>query len=165
MISRMHFQFRFRILAESGWSLSVYFWFRPKVVSRFRRDFRFRPKLKFPLSVGLYRAVTVGSEPCCFMLCCYSGEQVVASHAAPRAIAGLNKMVNRSVTCLLHVYLYICMPHYRQTLTAFCDCYMMTCIATFLFATSLSHVLTVCRDVMSSFCDSKQSNQLSCCIC
>lgn len=39
----------------------------------------------------------------CIMLCCYSGEQVVASHAAPRAIAGLNKMVNRSVTCLLRV--------------------------------------------------------------
>ena len=31
----------------------------------------------------------------CVVLCCYSGEQVVASHAAPRAIAGLNKMVNR----------------------------------------------------------------------
>jgi len=39
--------------------------------------------------------VAPSSELSCVVLCCYSGEQVVASHAAPRAIAGLNKMVTR----------------------------------------------------------------------
>jgi len=51
----------------------------------------------------------------CVLCGCCSGEQVVASHAAPRAIAGLNKMVNRCVTCHYHAgrsqsvwHLYLC---------------------------------------------------------
>jgi len=48
-------------------------------------------------------------------LCCYSGEQVVASHAAPRAIAGLNKMVNRWVMhCSVNWYHYTSHHRHRQ---------------------------------------------------